>query len=363
MDLEYLLYLQNNVRTEILTPFMMEVSNFAISFWLMAIIFCVFWCVDKKSGYFMITSYCITSLLNSLVKLSFCIYRPWIRDPRIIPAGNAIKSAGGYSFPSSHTQIMTASFASGAVLTWMKQKWISILLFIGIFIVAFSRNYLGVHTPQDVIVGFLLGLISVFWAYKLQNRTNKDLKSDIKLLAYGIIIGIVSILYFIYKNYPTTFDAEGKLIVDPLKMMKDGFLATGLWFGFILGWFIEKYFINFSTNCTIATKILRAVFGVASTYFVNFKLGNTFYNYMSSYWAMFSRWFFLIFYVMVIYPLIFKYIEIIIFGIGSREKIEKKPIEESNDRELIEASDRLQINASNKESIETTKKETTEVSN
>ncbi len=314
LDLQYLLFLQNNVRTDNLTPFMMGVSNFAISFGLMAAIFCIFWCVDKKSGYFMITSYCITSLINSLVKLSFCIYRPWIRDPHIVPAGDAIKSAGGYSFPSGHTQIITASFASGAVLTWMKQKWFSILLFIIIFTVAFSRNYLGVHTPQDVIVGFILGLLSVIWAYKLQNREKKDKKSDFKLLLYGIIIGIVSILYYTYKNYPTSFDSEGKLIVDPIRMMKDGFLSTGLWMGFLLGWFIEKYYINFTTNCSVPIKLARAVFGVGSLYLVYFKIGRLFYQLMSNCWANFFKWFLMIFYVMAIYPLIFKFVENLILS-------------------------------------------------
>ena len=328
MDLQYLLYLQENVRNDALTPFMMGFSDFAISFWLMAAIFCVYWSVDKKSGYFIIASYCISSLLNSLVKLSFCIYRPWIRNPNIIPAGNAKMSAGGYSFPSGHTQSITSGFASGAILIWIKQKWLSILLFIVIFIVAFSRNYLGVHTPQDVVVGFLLGLLSVFWAYKLQNRVNKDRKSDIKLLIYCIITGIVSILYFTYKNYPILIDAEGKLVVDPQRMMKDGFLGAGLWIGFILGWFIEKYYINFSTNCSIKTKIIRAVCGVGSLYlFNNIIIRELFYFPALPCLTKFVQWFLLIFYVMVIYPLIFKYVENLISF--ERKQIDKNQMDKN----------------------------------
>lgn len=313
MDLQYLLFLQNNVRTESLTPFMMGISNFAISFWLMSAVFCVFWSIDKKSGLFMIASYCITSFLNSLVKLSFCIYRPWIRDPNVMPVtvgGTSAKAtAGGYSFPSGHTQIITASLGSGAVLTWLKRRWLSILFLIIILLVAFSRNYLGVHTPQDVVVGFILGFLSVYWAYLFVNRANQDFKSDLKILIYFILTCISAILYYTYKNYPMTLDAEGKLLVDPLRMMRDGFLSTGLWLGFILGWFIEKYCIKFSTDCSIFNKILRSVFGVITLYLVYYKIGSLFYKEMSVSWARFCQWFLMIFYVMVIYPMIFKFIE------------------------------------------------------
>lgn len=313
MDLQYLLYLQENVRNETLTPIMMWFSNFAISFWLMAAIFCVYWCLSKKAGYFILASYTITSFLNGVVKLSFCIYRPWIRNPQIVPPiiGNidAKKTASGYSFPSGHTQLITAYFTSGAYLVWLKQKWLSILMIIVIFIVAFSRNYLGVHTPQDVVVGFILGCLSTYWAYLLINREKKDKKSDIKLLSYGIIIGIVALLYFIFKNYPTIIDAQGKPIVDPQKMMKDGFLCVGVWYGFILGWFLEKYYVKFKTDGSITIKIIKAIIGVATLYLMFYNLSSLFYKFIPSAWARLLQWFVTTFYAMVIYPLLFKFFE------------------------------------------------------
>ena len=290
---------------------MLSFSDFAISFWLMCVVFCIYWCVNKKAGYFIIASYCITSLINAVVKLTCCIYRPWIRDPNIVPAtigGTSAKNtAGGYSFPSGHTQIISATFGSSAVITWLKRPAVSILLVLFILLVAFSRNYLGVHTPQDVIVGFILGFLSVFLANKLQNRANQDKASDIKLLIYGIIIGIITILYFIYKKYPMDYDANGKLLVDPLRMMRDGFLACGVWLGFVIGSFIEKHFIKFSTDCSDTAKIIRAIIGVASLWFVYYKIGSLFYNEMPTTWARFCQWFLTIIYGLAIYPLIFKY--------------------------------------------------------
>lgn len=317
MDLQYLLYLQENIRSESLNPFMMEVSNIAISFWLLAVFMCLFWCINKKAGLFILTTYSISSLTNAIVKLSFCIYRPWIRDSQIAPPMikmadriiDAKRTASGYSFPSGHTQVVTSYFASCIYLTWEKCKWLAILFLSAIFVVAFSRNYLGVHTPQDVVVGFILGSLSVYWANLFINRANQDKKSDLKLLIYAIIIGIVSILYFTFKNYPTALDAEGKLIVDPKNMMKDGFLGIGVWLGFNLGWFIEKHFVDFSTDCSTVCKILRAIIGVATVYLVYHKLGGLYYSYLPNYYARMCQWASMMLYILAIYPLIFKNIE------------------------------------------------------
>ncbi len=317
MDLQYLLYLQENVRNDSLNPFMMEVSNIAISFWLLAIFMCLFWCINKKTGLFILTAYSISSLTNAIVKLSFCIYRPWIRDPRITPPIikmadkiiDAKRTASGYSFPSGHTQVVTSYFSSCIFLTWKKYKWLTILFLLAIFIVAFSRNYLGVHTPQDVVVGFILGSLSVYWANLFINRANQDIKSDFKLLIYAIIITIVSILYFTLKNYPTKLNDAGELIVDPQKMIKDGFLGIGVWLGFNLGWFIEKHYVDFSTDCSITCKIIRAIIGVATVYLVFYKLGSCYYSFMSNYYARMCQWTSMMLYTIAIYPLIFKNIE------------------------------------------------------
>ena len=84
------------------TPFLEWLSHFAVS-GLILLPALIYWCIDKKKGFFILTATSACLVVNSVIKLTACVYRPWIRDPRITPAGDAIKEATGYSFPSGHT--------------------------------------------------------------------------------------------------------------------------------------------------------------------------------------------------------------------------------------------------------------------
>ena len=116
MDIEYLLLLQSfrEYINDALTPFMEMISLFAVTYLIIVPAF-IYWCVDKRSGLYTIVSYNASVAFNAVVKLTFCIYRPWIRDSRVMPAGDAITTATGYSFPSGHTTTATPIYGALAV--------------------------------------------------------------------------------------------------------------------------------------------------------------------------------------------------------------------------------------------------------
>ncbi|MDD2520342.1 MAG: phosphatase PAP2 family protein, partial [Kiritimatiellae bacterium] len=93
-------------------------------------------------------------LLSSVVKNACCIPRPWLRDPLILPVGDAQWGAFGYSFPSGHASssaLLWGGIAAAARRGWL---WIPVLAWIGL--TGVSRVYLGVHTPVDVAGAWLL---------------------------------------------------------------------------------------------------------------------------------------------------------------------------------------------------------------
>jgi len=71
-----------------------------------------------------------------------------------------------YSFPSGHT---LASFEGAGVLMLTYRKTFGYPALVLASIIAFSRMYLYVHYPTDVLVGLILGLLFAFASYKIVN--------------------------------------------------------------------------------------------------------------------------------------------------------------------------------------------------
>ena len=222
MDIQYLLFLQdlrNNIH-DAWTPFMEWVSMFAVTYLIFIPVF-YYWNRDKKSGLYTLVSYYFCMVFTPLIKLTACVYRPWIRDSHILPAGDSITTATGYSFPSGHTTTAAPLAGGMAINTWKNKntRWISIIFIIFILLTGFSRNYLGVHTPQDVLTALFVSLLSLFLTAKLFEYLDKNPEKEDLLLLGGFIFCWAAIAYITFKPYPMDLNAEGNLIVDPQKMM------------------------------------------------------------------------------------------------------------------------------------------------
>ena len=86
MDIQYLLWLQDfrNSINNAWTPFMEFVSMFAVTYLILFPVY-IYWNRDKRDGLYVLVSYYFCMVFTPLIKLTACIYRPWIRDSRILP--------------------------------------------------------------------------------------------------------------------------------------------------------------------------------------------------------------------------------------------------------------------------------------
>ena len=199
---------------------------------LISIIAVIYWALDKKFGEYIAYSVLTSVLLNNTIKDIFKMKRP-IGEKGIRTLRE--QTATGYSFPSGHTQ--NASSFYGAMAIYLKKRVMHIIATIMIILVRFSRLYLGVHYPKDVIVGGILGVLTSLICYKLYN------KFENKMLLY-----VITFVIFI----PALTFAHS---ADFIKGM-------GTYLGFIIGIYIEKKYVNFSVEGSTGNKVIRVLLGI-----------------------------------------------------------------------------------------------------
>ncbi len=268
MDTQFLLLLQNlrELSGGYLNSFFTFITTISVDQWVVVPSLIVFWVVDKKKGLIMLFSNAISRYFVGLTKTLFCVYRPWINHPEIKPLEEVMAGASGYSFPSGHA-VSAGSFYGALIRMFRKNRGICIFCGFMIFLTMFSRNFVGVHTPQDVVVGCVLGLSAALLGEKLLNWIEAHPDKDWVVLVVVIIISAIVLAIIRYKQYPMDY-VNGELLVDPKKMTVDGFKDPGLGFGLIVGWFLERRFVNFSIECTSEQKLLRAMVGALAYTFI-----------------------------------------------------------------------------------------------
>ena len=303
MDIEYLLLLQRlrEAAGGLLTPLMELVSELAASSVTIGAAAFVFWAVDRHFGGFLMLNYVGSSLLNQAVKLTACVYRPWVRDGRVQPVLTALDKATGYSFPSGHTQSAAAIYGSVALWYGKKRPWLAGLMAAMILLTGFSRNYLGVHTPQDVIVSMALCAGYLWLNGKVAALLEKRPGLDAAVAAAGVAFALASVAWFSCKSYPLDY-VDGALLVDPTVMMEDGFMAAGMVFGFYPGWLIERRWLRFTTSPRRRWQYALAAAALVPMLVIYQLLPGALAGLTGPLWAEFISCALLAFYVMALVP-------------------------------------------------------------
>ena len=263
MDIEYLLSLQYFRETDgrWLGPVMNIISQ-TVPYLMFIIPIVIFWNAGRETGYWCLFNLGFTDFVNNVIKLTACVYRPWVRDSRVQPWEDAIEEASGYSFPSGHTAAAASVLGPIAQMQWRKRKWVSFLMAFIVLLVAFSRNYLGVHTPQDVLVAIAEAvLVMIFSSWLFRHIRGNEKRQDL-WTAIGLAVVVASMIWIQFKGYPMETDEAGKLIVDPQDMMKDMYMSFGTMLGFLAGSFWERKRIHFDASGTKKEHILRTVTGL-----------------------------------------------------------------------------------------------------
>lgn len=309
MDIEFLLALQQwrqgmGGLFEDVTVF---ISDIGASVALILVVLAVYWCFDKDAGFLAAMSFCLGNFTNQFVKNLACVYRPWIIDARIAPAEGALAGATGYSFPSGHTVSSGTVMGSLAYSVVKRRRWLAVLLVAFALFIAFARNLLGVHTPQDVLVGLAEAAVMVVVGVKLSEWLKVHRDKDWMFVVGAFVLGAIVLAVITLKAYPLDY-ANGQLLVDPADMKKDCFEGVGILWGFWLGWFCERRWLNFEIiGVPVIEKVLRVGFGVFFLVVVFIALDPLLKIWLGLDWAKLVSRFILLACAMYVVPLLAQY--------------------------------------------------------
>jgi len=248
-----LLYWFQSVRTPMMDAVMSTVTHLGEETFFMVAALIVFWCVDKRRGYYLLTVGFVGTLINQWLKIICRVPRPWVKDPNFPIVEAARAEATGYSFPSGHTQSAVGTF--GAVARTEKNKGIQIACIFIAVLVPFSRMYIGVHTPQDVLVAAAIALILVFVLEPL------ILKRFDKVMPWALVCMLaVAIGYTCFVEF-APFPAD----ID-LHNLESGrtsaYTLLGSLIGLTIVYIVDEKWQNFNVKAVWWAQILKVALGL-----------------------------------------------------------------------------------------------------
>ena len=247
------LYLLEKIRVPGLNELMLAVTQLGEETAFLVIALIVFWCVDKRKGYFLMSVGFLGTMANQFLKLLCRVPRPWVRDPDFTILEQAREAASGYSFPSGHTQTAVGSFGCLAVTT--KKHWVKILCAIIMVLVPFSRMYVGVHTPADVLVGAGMAL-ALIWLLKpvVYREDGKGMKP---LLAAMIALTVLFLLFVELWQFPEDMD-EANLASG----YKNAYTLLGCLVGVAMVYIADEKWLHFPVEAKWWVQIIKAAVGL-----------------------------------------------------------------------------------------------------
>jgi len=242
----------------------------------------LFWLYDKKFALRFGVFFLGNAWLNSFIKHIFQVTRPPVELHKI--------EQGGYSFPSGHAQGSTGFW--GYLAVQIKRPWAYIVAAILCVLVAFSRVYLGVHFPHDILAGILIAIVWIV-IYEFITR-----KVKIKLNLWQWFVASLALCVIMLLLHPS---GDGPLTA--------GFMLSVLW-----GYRLETDFVRFKVRGRWWQNIIKALLGIAVLFILHSGLKPILLSLFNNpakdtsfyYVATFCRYFIMGWWVSLLAPLSFK---------------------------------------------------------
>lgn len=171
MEIAILNWIQATLVNPVLTPIMKVISTLGNNgmIWILLILLLFIKKETRRFGLIAAVALLLEVIVcNGILKPLVARERPFT----VVEVILAITAPTDYSFPSGHTG---SSFAVATALYFYHKRWgICALVFAAL--IAFSRLYLYVHYPSDILVGLVVGIVAAFTARAIVNYGGRRLK-------------------------------------------------------------------------------------------------------------------------------------------------------------------------------------------
>jgi len=198
----------------------------------------IFWCLHKSLGIRLSAVLIFSNYVNVIFKDFFAASRPWQVDSKLY----APFKTEGFGIPSGHAQGAVSFW--GYIATQLKTRWWwALAIFMSLFI-GIGRMYVGDHFPQDVLLGWALGIVIIAVYAWLQPRAGQWIsqQSMTTQIALAIVVPLVLVL---------------------LHFTADTAKSAGVLIGLFAGLPIEEKFIRFIERTDWVKQIIKFAIGTA----------------------------------------------------------------------------------------------------
>ncbi len=166
LDQSILLFIQEYLRSDWLTGIICTVTVLGNKgfIWLGLLLLLIIYPKTRRLGMVAGLSFLLCVGVAEVIKNLVMRPRPFLTIAELVPL---VKPPHSYSFPSVHT---VSSFSVSWILLWSRLGKIRYAVFAFALLMAFSRLYVGVHYPSDVLAGILLALLGSALVWRWQKK-------------------------------------------------------------------------------------------------------------------------------------------------------------------------------------------------